>query len=124
MKNVIKTDLFEIVNNTPEMAIIYPVKHNEDYTGFDSNYLVLDFGEKKKGDLIEMNMLFKSETLKVRSASSSCGCTDPTVQKIDDKTWLIVVKYDTNKVANKISKGVSINLSNNKSLKLNLIINK
>lgn len=124
MKDNIKTKDFEIINNTPQMASIYPLNQDVEYTGFDNNYLILDFGEKKVGDLVEMNMTFRSNDLTIKSTSASCGCTNPILSKIDDNSQLVVVKYDTNRVAKNISKAVTLYLSNGKKLKFNLIMNK
>lgn len=125
MENIIKTKEFELINNTPSMAQLYPVNKNQEYTGFDNNYLMLDFGNKQKGDLVEMNMLFKSEKYTITSASATCGCTNPSVTTNPDGTQLVVVRFDSNKITNNVSKGVSLYLNNtSKVIKFNLVINK
>lgn len=123
--NKITTPDFSIENLNPQLATIYPQKDNIDYTGFDTNLLVLDFGKKKKGDLTTCNLLFKSDKYQISSTGASCGCTRPTFIKIEEGLYQITVDFDSSKIANNVSKYLTVYLNNNtKSIKINLVINK
>lgn len=122
---LIKGQEFEIINNLDKVAEIYPVNQNKEYTGFDSNYLILDFGKKTKNDLVETNFVFKSDKYKITSTGASCGCTRPSFSNLDDGTQLVNIWFDSNKVDLNVSKIFSIKLNNDPSkvIKINLIIN-
>ena len=122
--NKITGNNFTIENINPQLATIYPQKEDSVYTGFDNNLLVLDFGQKKKGDLTTCNLLFKSDILDINSAGASCGCTKPTFIKVEENTYQVTVAFDSSKITNNVSKYLTLYLSNNKSIKINLVINR
>ena len=87
----ITTEKFEIENLTPQIGVFKLKKPNEPYTGFDTNYLILDLGEKEKGDFSTCNFMFKSDEYKITSTGSGCGCTNPTFQNTDDGQFVTVI---------------------------------
>lgn len=120
---VVSKEGFFIENLNPQIATIYPKFPNNEYSGFDSNILILDFGKKNKGELATASLKFSGKKLNITGSSSSCGCTNPTIQKVGDET-IVTVQYDPNKIAQNISKAVYIIFDGVKQLKINLIINK
>lgn len=121
---MIKGNGFTIENQYENIASIYPVFSDKEYTGFDANYLVLDFGRKTKNDLLEISFLFKSDNLEINSTSASCGCTHPTFKKVEKGIYIVHVEFTKSNLTENVSKVFSLHLNNNKSLKFNLIINK
>ena len=122
--DTIKTNDFKIINNTPLICEFKLTKPNEEYTGFDTNYLILDLGEKEKGDFATCNFMFISDLYKITSTGSSCGCTNPTFQNTDDGQFVTVV-FDSKKITKRVDKWFTLTLNNYlKKLKINLIINK
>lgn len=120
----ITTEKFEIENLTPQIGVFKLKKPNEPYTGFDTNYLILDLGEKEKGDFSTCNFMFKSDEYKITSTGSGCGCTNPTFQNTDDGQFVTVI-FDSNKITKNVDKWFTLHLNNSKyQLKINLIINK
>ena len=121
MESRIKTE-----NLNPQLASIYPKNSDVPYTGFDKNHLILDFGEKVKGDLTVciFNYIFHDNSYKINSTGSSCGCTNPTFISTDDGNQQVKISFDTNKIANKINKVFTLYLRNGKVIKFNLIMNK
>ena len=95
--DIIKTNDFEIINNTPQIGDFKLTKLDQEYTGFDTNYLILDLGEKEKGDFATCNFMFISDVYKITSTGSSCGCTNPTFQNTDDGQFVTVV-FDSKKI--------------------------
>lgn len=117
----------KITHMLPEVATVYVGKQSGDDLTLDANtLLVLDFGKKKVGDLIETVFLVESETDKVVSTSSSCGCTKPTVSNNQDGTQTIHVKFDSSKITNNVSKVFTFyfDAAGTKFAKFNLIINR
>lgn len=120
---VISSEGFFIENLNPQIASIYPKFPDNDYSGFNSNILILDFGTKNKGELATASLKFSGKKMNITGASASCGCTNPTIQKDGDDT-IVTIMYDPNKIATNISKAVNIIFDGVKQLKINLIINK
>ncbi len=115
---------FTIENQYPQIATIYPILKDTEYTGYSNNYLVLDFGQKTAEDLLETNFIFKSNDLKIISTSASCGCTRPSFREVSPGEYLVTVSFDKTKLSQNVSKTFSLQLNNNKSIRFNLIINK
>lgn len=125
MTNTIQGRDFSIENITPQLATIYPKNQNVPYTGFDTNYLILDFGEKNVGDNTTCQFLFRSDTLKIISTGSSCGCTNPVFQDTEEPNKQhVTIKFDSSKVTKNVSKVFTLYVTGNKKIEFNLIINK
>ena len=123
MPNFIKAIDFSIENLTPQIAEIYAKQPNQDIDG-SRNYLVLDMGEKKKGDLTTASFRFTSNTLKITSTSASCGCTRPSYQVSGENEYVVTVDFDSNKVANNTSKVFTLYVNNqSRVIKFNLVMN-
>lgn len=122
---MIQTENFKIENLNPQLASIYPKNSDVPYTGFDKNHLILDFGEKVKGDLTVciFDYIFNDNQYKIKSTGSSCGCTNPTFISTDEGNQQVKISFDTNKVANKVSKVFTLYLENGNLIKFNLIMN-
>ena len=121
--NIVETESFKITNYTPEICSFRLSKPEENYTGFDTNYLILDLGEKEKGDFATCNFMFESDEYKITSTGSSCGCTNPTFQNTPDGQFVTVV-FDSSKITKKVSKWFTLSMNNTvKKLKINLVIN-
>lgn len=122
--NKIETEFFSIENATPligEFKFTIPLG---EYTGFDNNYLILDLGEKEKGEFATCNFMFISKEYKITSTASSCGCTNPSFQNTEEGQF-VTVKYDPNKITKGVDKWFTLYLNNSlKKIKINLIINK
>ena len=112
---------FTIENLNPQIGKIYPISDTSDFTGYDRNILVLDFGKKKLGDLATVSLLF-SEDFKITRTSASCGCTVPSYKVLEDGKKLVTIQFDPYKIANKISKFVYLH-NGDDTFKINLIIN-
>lgn len=125
MSNIVEsTEGFFIQNLNPEIATIYPKFPNNEYSGFDSNILILDFGNKKKGELATVNLKFQGGSFKnITGSSSSCSCTQTNTQK-DGDDYVVTVQYDPNRIAQNISKVIKVIFNGTRELKINLIINK
>lgn len=123
MLEIITEDL-KIINLTPQIGIFRLTKPEKKYTGFDNNYLILDLGEKKKGDFATCNFIFESEEFKITSTGSSCGCTNPSFQTIDGKQMVTVV-FNPNLIKKDIDKWFTLYFNNDmlSQLKINLLIN-
>lgn len=115
---------FTIENTTPQIATIYPIFPDKEFTGYDGNYLVLDMGTKTKEDLLETGFMFKSDDLKITSTSASCGCTRPTFREVSPGEFYVVVSFDKNQLTQNVSKIFTMILNNNKSIRVNLLINR
>ena len=123
MEKIVTKDL-EIENLTPQIGTFKLTKPTEEYTGFDTNYLILDLGDKNKGDFTTCNFTFKSDKYKITSTGSSCGCTNPIFQNTEGGQFVTVV-FDSKKITKNVSKWFTLYLNNSESeLKINLIINK
>lgn len=125
--DILKTKDFELINPTPNAAKLYLKDENESYEpGSFNNWIVLDFGNKQKGDNVEISFIFKSDKHTISSAGASCGCTTPTVTKINDTEQQVAVRFDTNRITRNVSKWVTLylNRNTNESVKINLVINK
>ena len=121
--NIVEIESFKITNYTPEICSFRLSKPEENYTGFDTNYLILDLGEKEKGDFATCNFMFESDEYKITSTGSSCGCTNPTFQNTPDGQFVTVV-FDSSKITKKVSKWFTLSMNNTvKKLKINLVIN-
>ena len=126
-QEIIKGLEFEIINPTPSMATIYPNKPlTAPLSLLDRNYLILDFGEKTKQDLIEISFVYKSDKFKITSTAASCGCTNPTFRNIEDGSQIVTIKFDSSKVTRNVSKSFSLYMNGTVTQKLafQLIINK
>lgn len=125
--NYIKGQDFEILNELPQMGQIEVANSP---TGVPTvgghDWLILDFGQKSKGDLVELGFLFKSEKYKITSTSASCGCTNPTFQSTPDGYQFVNVKFDSSRVTKNVSKWVTLYMdgTTKQKIKINLIINK
>ena len=123
MENI-KTQDFELQNLTPQIGGFRLTKPREEYTGFDTNYLILDLGEKKKGDFATCNFLFNSDVYKITSTGASCGCTNPTFQNTPDGQ-VVTVAFNSNLITKNVSKWFTLYLNNSaRKIKINLLINK
>ena len=123
MENIKNKD-FEIQNLTPQIGEFKFTKPQEEYTGFDTNYLILDLGEKKKGDFATCNFIFKSSKYEITSTGSSCGCTNPTFQNTPDGQF-VTVTFNSNLITKGVSKWFTLYLNNSETkIKINLWINK
>jgi hypothetical protein len=118
---VVSKEGFMIENLNPQLATIYSKYPENGYNGFDNNILVLDFGKKNKGDLIECSLKFTGN-INISKTGASCGCTTPSFVKTEDG-YVVNIVFDSYKVTNSVSKIVYI-YDGNKTLKINLIINK
>ena len=118
----IETKSFEIENLTPQICDLTLTFTDREYTGFNNNYLVIDFGVKSKGDYTTCNLMYRSKN-KITSTSSSCGCTNPTFQNTEDDGQFVTVAFDTNQVARNVSKWFQLHLKDGGVIKMNLIIN-
>ena len=123
---MIRGNEFTIENLTESTCSVYPINQNKVYTGDDaSNYLVLDFGKKAKGDITIANLRFTSDEYIITSTSVSCGCTSPSYSKLSDNSQLVTIEFDSNKITNNVEKAFTLWLNNNsKKIKFSLIINK
>lgn len=119
---VVSTEGFIIENLIPQIATIYPKYTETKYNGFDNNILVLDFGEKKTGDLA--TCMLKLTGLKLRDTGASCGCTRPTFQQDEDGNIIVTIEFDPSKISRNVSKIVYLYTQDNKTIKINLVINK
>lgn len=126
MSEVIKGKDFEIKNLTPQMGQFKLTDPKKEYTGFDTNYLVLDMGSKQKGDHATCNFLFTSDTLKITSTGASCGCTKPSFQMTEkDNEQFVTVVFDPRQITKNVSKWFTLYLNGvEKQIKVNLVINK
>lgn len=115
---------FTIENLYPTIAKIHPIFTDKEYTGFDGNFLVLDFGHKTKEDILETSFILRSKDLKIVSTSASCGCTTPSFKAVNPGEYMVTVTFDKNKLSQNVSKTFSLQLNINKSIRVNLIINK
>ena len=113
-------DGFQIENLHPQIATIYPQNKTEEYK---KGLIVLDFGQKKKGDLTTVQL--KVTKLNITGVSASCGCTIPTYQVLDNGDTIVNIVYDSNLINGYVSKYVNLLIDNRKEeIKINLIINK
>ena len=119
---VVSTEGFMVENLYPELATIYKKFPEQEYTGFDNNILVLDFGKKNRGDLIECSLKFTGK-IKVTRTGASCGCTTPSFKVLENGDTVVNIVFDSFKVTNSVSKIVYV-YSGSKTLKIDLIINK
>lgn len=123
MKTV-KTNNLEFENLTPQIFEFKLTKPDQEYIGFDNNYLILDLGEKKTGDFATSNFMFRSDEYKITSTGASCGCTKPSFQNTADGQF-VTVAFDPSKITKNTSKWFTLYLNNSvKAIKINLIINK
>ena len=128
MENIVKSTLgFEINNLHPQLATIYPLNTEVAYLGFKptTNYLVLDFGKKRKGDLASIQLIITD--IDITGASASCGCTTPTVQKTEKGDNLVTITFNSSLIieGNPESKWVTLLVDKGlQEIKINLIINK
>ena len=119
-----KTETFEILNTTPTMGEFKLTKPEEEYTGFDKNYLILDMGEKTKQDITTCNFMFKSDTYKITSTGASCGCTNPSFQNTEEGQF-VTVQFKSSLITKNVDKWFTLYLNNSeKKIKINLWINK
>ena len=118
---VISKEGFMIENLDPQLATIYPKYPENGYSGFDNNILVLDFGKKERGDLVECSLKFTG-SINISKTGASCGCTTPNFKKVEDG-YIVHIVFDSYKVTNSVSKVVYV-YDGYKTLKINLIINK
>lgn len=125
-ENKIVEKEFEIINLAPNMGTIYK-EEMVNARGEKKSYYVLDFGSKEKGDLCELPMLFKSDkhVLK-KNTSSSCGCTDPSVNPgPEENSQIVVVRFDGQKILKSgVSKVFTLYSNTLPDLKFNLYINR
>ena len=120
----LETSEFSITNETPQIGEFKLTQPESTYTGFDSNYLILDLGEKEKDAFATCNFTFRSDLYKITSTGSSCGCTNPSFQNTEDGQFVTVV-FDSKQITKNVSKWFTLSLNNGvKKLKINLIINK
>jgi hypothetical protein len=127
MTNTIEGKDFKIDNLNPEIATIYPLFEHKEYTGFDGNYLVVDFGNNRKpGDLTTVNFIFKSEKYKINSTGASCGCTNPTYRPTENKNeYHVTIEFKSNQITQNVSKMATLYLNNNQHmLKFNIVMNR
>lgn len=127
MINKIEGQDFKIENLNPEIASIYPLFEDREYKGFDNNYLVVDFGNgKKPGDLTTVNFIFKSDKFKITGTGASCGCTNPTYRKTENKNeYHVTIEFRSNQIASNVSKMATLYLNNNQHmLKFNIVMNR
>jgi hypothetical protein len=124
-RNTIQGKDFTIENITPQLATLYPKNQNVEYNGFDTNYLILDFGEKVVGDNTTCNFIFRSDKYKIISSGSSCGCTNPSFQDTEEANKQhVTIKFDSSKITKNVSKVFTLYITGNHKLEFNLIINK
>lgn len=122
MSNIVESSLgFTIENLTPELSKIYPKHEDYDFNGFDDNILILDFGEKKRGDIIQTILRIKGN-IKFYRTGRSCGCTSPKLA-YDGEDTIVELRFDTNKVTQNVSEHFWLYDYNGRQLKINLIIN-
>ena len=127
MVNTIEGKDFKINNLNPEIATIYPLFKDKEYTGFDGNYLVVDFGnDRKPGDLTTVNFIFQSDKYKINSTGASCGCTNPTYRKTENSNeYHVTIEFRSNQITQNVSKMATLYLNNNQHmLKFNIVMNR
>lgn len=126
MANIVSTEDFTIECITPQVGRIYVSDQDKPYTGFDKNYLILDYGEKNINDPLTCNLIFTSEKYKINATGSSCGCTDPQLSETEDENkQQVSVTFSKNKLSKNVEKTFTLYLNNNsKVLKIILLINK
>lgn len=90
---IIETPTFTVENTEPHIGEL-KLTSNLDYTGFNSNVLIVDFGDKQREGSLKENLLFKNKMgfndIDVTSVSASCGCTTPGFRLEGDGTLLTI----------------------------------
>lgn len=125
MSEIITED-FKIQNLTTQIGEFRITNPDQPFNGFDKNYLILDMGEKTKGDFATCNFLFKSEKFKITSTGSSCGCTNPSFQNTgENDSQFVTVVFDPNKIEKNVNKVFTLYMNNDQNIrmKINLKIN-
>lgn len=69
----------------------------EDFDLF-KNTIVLDYGVKKKGSerTSQLKLTYEDGEDKLSTITASCGCTQPHIKEVDEKTQLLEIGYNTN----------------------------
>ena len=127
MENIINGKGFKIENLNPTIGTLYPLFPDREYTGFDNNTLVLDFGnDRKPGDITTINFLFKSDEYKISTTSASCGCTNPTYRKTENNNeYHVTIEFRSDQITQNVSKWATLYLNNNRfMLKINVVMNR
>lgn len=125
--NIIKYEDITLKNMYPQISTISVLRDKEGKLTLDEDTVILlDFGKKNIGDLVETMILFDSDKHKITDTSASCGCTSPRFQNTEDGKQVVTIKFDSNKITQNVSKAFTLYLDNKASrkIKFNLVINK
>ena len=75
MSNILHTDSnFQVENLNPQIATLRFERPDAPKTGSGNNMIVVDFGEKKQGDLAVCSLKLTGD-VEILGAGASCGCT-------------------------------------------------
>ena len=125
MENILKAKDFTLENVTPQIATLYPEIEGKEIEL--SDIIVLDMGQKKRGDLTSTNFIFRSDRYKITSTGATCGCTRPHFQKYEgeENASFVTIDFDSSKVMQNTSKWFTLYVNGlPQGIRFNLIINK
>ena len=91
---VLNAPTFTVENTEPYMGDL-KLKTNLEYTGFNSNNLIVDFGKLKREGEAKVSLLFKNtvkfKDINIIAVSGNCGCTIPTFRKETNGDYLVTI---------------------------------
>lgn len=102
---------------------IYPEEKEKDFDGFQGDILVVDFGRKTKNDSVVAQFKLNTDKYKITKTGASCGCTEPSFQKLGDGEYVITIEFDKSRVMENVSKWAYL-YDGAKQMKINVLINK
>lgn len=113
------------VESTEPYNVDFKLTANLDYTGFNNNLLILDFGTLKRVGKTFTNIKFKSklnsDDFQIIAVSAKCGCTKPTFTKLEDGGYIVNIGLDLTMMGKgDNAKFVTISLKNKKEIKIKL----
>ena len=124
MGNIITSESkgFFFENLTPEIAQIYKRYPEVEYKGFDNNFVILYFGKKTRDDVTTAQLKISGD-LNITGTDTSCGCTEPVLERINDTEQILTIIFDQYKITNNVSKFVTLIINGKKNLRINVIMN-